>query len=516
MTDPFILTGRWVIESADQIHENAGVLIKEGHVVEIGAKDDLRRRYEGVQEFGGSDFAVLPGFVNAHHHCYGVELSNQAVADDFLEPWMFAGFGMSAITQRLSTLYSAVRLLKSGVTSVVDMCSAGPNRDAAVTAVSEKADAYRQAGIRAAIAPGERWQNRMIHADGEDLPFFDSLPGELQARVLLVQARRKRLSPEDYVSVMSWLAKEFARDELISVWFGPTAPQWTPEHVMRDIVEEAERSDTRIQTHVLESYYESLESPRSRSKRVLPFLNDIGLLSERTSMAHMVWADPRDFDLIANSGAQISCNPSSNLRLRSGIAPAASYRDAGIPVAIGMDGTTLADDEDMFAEMRLALNLNRPPHPKGVALTIKDVFSMATSGGAVLLGRRNDLGQLTPGFRADAVLVDTKRMTTPWIDPDADPLTLLLTRARRDDVRHVFVDGRQALKDGRVLNVDEGSLHEEIADALLASKSKTEERSLCRDLRPYLLDWYSRWDDAVTQNNEPVYAYGRDLSDLPF
>ena len=511
MTDPFILTGRWVFQSADLIHTNASVLVNDGQVAEVGPSETLRNRYNGVQEFGGPDVAVLPGFVNAHHHCYGVELSNQAVADDFLEPWMFAGFGMPAISQRLSTLYSAVRLLRSGVTSVVDMCSAGPSRDAAIAAVTEKADAYRQAGIRAAIAPGERWQNRLVHADGEDRQFLQSLPSDLQERLLRIQSRRNRLSPEAYVSAVSGMATDYARDELISVWFGPTAPQWTPEPVMREIVSAAERKDTRIQTHVLESYYESLESPRSRSERILPFLSKIGLLSERVSLAHMVWADPHDIELLAKSRTQISCNPSSNLRLRSGIAPAARYRDAGIPVAIGMDGTTLADDEDMFTEMRLALNLNRPPHQKSKALTAQDVFSMATAGGAALLGRGQELGQLTPGYRADVVLIDTKRMTTPWTDPDVDPLALMLARARRDDVRDVFVGGHQKIRSGRVLGVDERALYDEIAEALSASGQKSEERALCRDLRPFLMDWYSKWDDAANWNHPPVYAYGRDL-----
>ncbi len=511
MLEPFILTGRWVFQSADLIRSDASVFVKDGLVVEVGPREILRNRYDGVQEFGGPDVAVLPGFINAHHHCYGVELSNQGVADDFLEPWMFAGLGMPAISQRLSTLYSAVRLLKSGVTSVVDMCSAGPSLEAAVAAVSEKADAYRQAGMRAAIAPGERWQNHLVHADGEDRHFLQSLPPDLRERMLRVQERRSRLSPEAYVSAVSGLAADFARDELISVWFGPTGPQWTPEPVLREIVRAAELKDTRIQTHVLESYYESLESSRSRSERLLPYLNNIGLLSERVSLAHMVWADPQDFELLVESRVQICCNPSSNLRLRSGVVPAARYRDAGIPVAVGMDGTTLADDEDMFAEMRLALNLNRPPHQKSAALSGADVFSMATAGGAALLGRGTDLGQLKPGYRADAVLIDIKRMTTPWADPDVDPLVLIFARGRRDDVQDVFVGGRQKVRSGRVLGVDERALCDEIAEALSASGQKSEERALCRDLRPFLMDWYSKWDDAANRTHPPVYAYGRDL-----
>ena len=514
MDRAFILSGRWVFQSAEQIRSHASVLVDKGRISDVGSTAEIRARYPGVMECGGPDFAVLPGFVNAHHHCYGVELTNQAIDDDFLEPWMFAGFGLPAIGQRLPTLYSATRLLKSGVTSVVDMCSAGADRESFAASLNEKADAYRSAGIRAAIAPGERWQNRLVHADGEDRQFFESLPPDLQSRLRSVQKRRHRLSPDDFIDTVSSLARNYSKDDMIAVWFGPTAPQWTPEALMRDIVLAADRADTRIQTHVLESYYECLESPRSRDKRILPYLANIGLLNERTSMAHMVWGEPRDFDLLASSGTQISCNPSSNLRLRSGIAPAACYKQAGIPLAIGMDGTTLADDEDMFAELRLALHLNRPPHQSAAALTVQDVFSMATVGGARVLGREDELGQVRAGFRADITLLNIRRITTPWLDPETDPLTLLLTRARKDDVHDVIVGGHRTVKDGVVQNIDESSLFEEIGQALGASPVKTEERALCRDLRPYLLQWYGRWDDTEDTLTPPVLSYCRALSKL--
>ena len=298
---------------------------------------------------------------------------------------------------------------------------------------------------------------------------------------------------------------------MIDMWFGPTAPQWTPDAVLRNIVLAAEHVDTRIQTHVLESYYESLESPRSRSNRILPHLAELGFLNHRTSMAHMVWGDPRDFDLLAKSGVQISCNPSSNLRLRSGIAPAARYHDAGIILAVGMDGTTLADDEDMFAELRLVLNLNRPPHPSGSSLSARDVFGMATTGGAKLLGKGNELGQLQRGFRADLTLVDTGRITMPWVDPDTDPLILLLTRTRKDDVRDVFVNGRHVLKSGSIQCVNEDQLLIELIDALSSLPPKNEERALCKDLRPFLLEWYKTWDVAADADEPSVRSYSREL-----
>ncbi|MGB0914368.1 MAG: imidazolonepropionase-like domain-containing protein, partial [Phaeobacter italicus] len=85
-----LLTGRWVVVSPTEVLENHTVAVAKGRVCAVGPTDEMRTRYAGVPECGGATSAVLPGLINAHHHCYGVELANQNIGDDFLEPWMFA------------------------------------------------------------------------------------------------------------------------------------------------------------------------------------------------------------------------------------------------------------------------------------------------------------------------------------------------------------------------------------------------------------------------------------------
>jgi len=93
MTD-LLLSGRWVVLSARDIRMDHALLLRHGRVVEVGPAPDMRARHTGLPEFGGGDSAILPGLINSHHHFYGVELVNQAVADDFLEPWMFNAAAM--------------------------------------------------------------------------------------------------------------------------------------------------------------------------------------------------------------------------------------------------------------------------------------------------------------------------------------------------------------------------------------------------------------------------------------
>lgn len=500
-----LLTGDYVFLSARDVRRDWAVLFQYGRVSETGPIAEMRRRHAGIAERGGQGCAILPGLINAHHHCYGVELVNQAVKDDFLEPWMFNGAAMVDLSPHISTAHAAVRLLRSGVTSVVDMCSAGASRSDAQVRLTEKARAYQNVGLRAAIAPGERWQNRLVHGAGEEARFYASLPETLRQRLKTAETERRRLSPDEYFDVMADLSGQGT--DLQQFWFGPTGPQWTPDEVLRKIAREAERLNTRIQTHALESHYESIESPRVRGTSVLQHLDRLSLLSERLSLAHVVWATEGDIALVRSRGVQISHNPSSNLRLRSGIAPAPSMVAAGVCTALGMDGTSLAGDEDMFAEMRLARNLGQPPHATAPALTAVQVLEMATSGGAELLGR-DDLGQLHPGFCGDALILDMSRMLHPWSAPDIDPVELIVGRAKACDVRDVLVDGTLVLQDGDLLGIDEQSLMDDLRSEMLSNPQDAAARALQQDLRPYVMGFYADWDVAALNSHRPATRYG--------
>ncbi|WP_299951519.1 amidohydrolase family protein [uncultured Ruegeria sp.] len=510
-----LLTGRWVVLSPTDVLEHHAVVLSNGRVLEVGPTDALRARYHGVPEYGDDNCAVLPGLINAHHHCYGVELANQNFQDDFLEPWMFCGPSMVGLSPYVSSAHAGLRLIRTGVTSVVDMCSAGVSLNEGVARLEEKAQAYRDVGLRAAIAPGERWQNRMVHGAGEEKGFLESLPQDLRDALRTCETQRKRLPEQDYLSLMQALVP--SGDGMQQFWFGPTGPQWTPEPVLEQIARDAERLDTRIQTHALESFYEGLESQRIHGKRLMRRFSDMGLLNERLSMAHVVWAGLDDMVDIAASGAQVSHNPGSNLRLRSGVSPAAEMHAHGVSLALGMDGTTLGGDEDMFAEMRLARALNTPPHATAVQLASRDVFSMATIGGARLMGRPHELGQLKPGFCADAVVVDLSRAMAPWCAPEVDPIDLIVGRAKADDIRHVVVQGEVVLDSGQAVKVDAPNLIDRLQREIEANPPDPSSRELAQDLRPYLLAWYARWEHPSLNGSqsisglpvpEPVLRYG--------
>ena len=130
--------------------------------------------------------------------------------------------------------------------------------------------------------------------------------------------------------------------------------------------------------HMLESPYQRDYAWRTWGRGFIEQLDSMGALGEWLTLAHMVWSEADDPALLAARGVSVAHNPSSNLRLRSGIAPIARYRQAGVNVGIGMDGHTLDDDQDYLREIRLAFTLGNRPGANSVGLAPGDLLKMAT------------------------------------------------------------------------------------------------------------------------------------------
>jgi cytosine/adenosine deaminase-related metal-dependent hydrolase len=144
----------------------------------------------------------------------------------------------------------------------------------------------------------------------------------------------------------------------------------------------------------------------------------------------------------------------------------------------------------MFSEMRLALRLHGTPPLDGPALSERDVFAMATTEGARLMGKDGSLGRLAPGFLADMVLVDLGRLTFPWVAPEVDPRALIVYRARCGDVAAVVVGGELVFADGRPTRFDVGEVAREVAAILSSQPFRADRAALVARLDPLLRAWY--------------------------
>lgn len=502
-----LLRGRWIVAGgtdADPVLTDAAIAVVDGRISELGAWADLRRRHPDAVTLGGDDVAIMPGLINAHHHSGGTTYLQHGIEDRLLESWLLTLSTMRPGDIYLDTLLSAARLLRSGVTAVVDVHSGHGSAKDYAARISQALKAYDDSGIRVAFAPGVATRSFLVTGDGQDEKFLGSLPPEARRHALAHLPAAGELGEDDYFAILDQSWQAHRQHPRIDIWFAPPGPQWVSDSCLQRIAETAARYDTGIQTHVSESVYEKLHGPLFYGKSAVEHLRDLGVLGPRFSIAHGVWLNDQEMRIMAETGAAVSHNPSSNLRLRAGIAPLNAYLAAGVTMALGMDGTTLNDDEDFFTEMRLAMRLNRTPRLDGPAPRPRDILAMATAGGAKLMRKETQLGRIAPGFAADLVLVKLDRITWPWVAPEADPRDLLLMRARAGDVDTVLIGGEVVLRQGVPTRFDVAAAGRELAAKLAREPYPAEIARGVELLLPHLDAFYKGW---TMPNFDPHTCY---------
>ena len=508
MNDATLVRGRWVVSGGradDPVLNDAAIRIEGSTIAEVDDWETLSSRYPHAEVLGSKRVAIMPGMVNAHHHSNGVSAIQQGIEDLLLESWLLSLSLGRHLAPRLATLLSAARLLRTGVTSVVDVHSDRGTAKAYAANADEALVAYHDAGIRVAFAAGLMTQCFLVAGAGEDEKFLAGLPDEDLRRFA---ARRQppsgNLDEDDYFGIIDDLWRQYQAHGRIDVWYAPPGPQWVSDAFMQRIAEQAQVRDTGVQTHVSESFYEMLHGPRHYGKPTVRHLFDLGVLGPRYSIAHGVWLTEPEIELMAQTGAAVSHNPSSNLRLRAGIAPLNGMLAAGVTVGLGMDGTTINDDEDYFDEMRLAMRLHRTPRFDGPAPEPTRVFEMATAGGARLMRKEDAIGVIAPGRAADLVLVNLDRVTWPWVAPEADPREFLLMRAGAGDVDTVLIGGEVVLREGRPTRFDLDEVGREAAQVLSSQAFRSDDARLVERLREHVEAYYLNWR---TPDLEPWTAY---------
>ena len=494
MNAPTIVRGGWVIPGAGEAAlADAAVLVVDGAIAGLGAWRELRGRYPDAAVIGSERMAVLPGLINAHHHSRGVSTIQHGIVDMLLEPWILAHRRARSADARLGALLSAAEQLRTGVTCVVNVLNAGGDQEAYAGTVSDTMSGYAASGIRAVTAAGLTTRSFIVAGAGEDERFIDALPEAARAAARRLLPDASRITEDEYFEVLESIWREYRDHPRVRLWLGPPGPQWVSDAFMVRIAERAEAWDAGVQTHVDESIYEMIHGPRFYGRPTMVHLYELGVLSPRFSIAHGVWLKEDEIAVMAETGASVSHNPSSNLRLRAGIAPLNALLDAGVNVALGMDATTLDDDEDMFSEMRLAMRLHGTPVLGDAVRTASEVFALATAGGARLLREERRLGRIAQGFAADLVLVDLERARWPWVAPEADPRDLVLYRVRAGDVRTVLVGGEVVLRDGMPTRFDLEATGRELAGMLDSTPFPEEGAEMVATLMPHLEAWYRRW-----------------------
>ncbi|MGQ0662407.1 MAG: amidohydrolase family protein [Pseudomonadota bacterium] len=405
------------MDAASTYHRDGAIAIEDGRIVAIGARSDLGPRYTAAQRIDAAGMAVLPGFVNSHGHA-GLVLLRGLAEELPLEHWLtqtvwplmrHAGPEETLPGARLACL----EMIQSGITACTDMW-----RDVAATA-----QAVEESGLRARLAFNMRDHGEPSKLAAEWQAGFDALAARPTAR----------------------LTYGLAPHSLYACSMG----------LLRRCAEQLAGQGCHLQIHVAETQAEVDTIAATCGRSPIERLDELGLLSRRTLIAHGVWLGAADCRRVAAAGAAIAHNPTSNLKLGSGIAPLARFAEAGITVALGTDSAASNNTLDPFREMRVAGLAQRALRRDPAALSPEQLLQAATRNGARALGLE-EIGSLEPGKRADLILIDLDKphLTPRWTDSAERLMALLVFAGRAQDVDTTIVEGKVLMRGRHVLTLD--------------------------------------------------------------
>lgn len=419
---PFLIAADALLtmDAHRRVIPQGAVLVEDGRIAAVGPRDALTAAHPGVALRACADAVLMPGLINAHAHS-GL-LRGTA---EHLPVWDWLTLHINPMHRMLqpheaeaaSWLCYAESAL-SGVTTIVDMWR------------------YMDASARAAAALGNRLVAVPYVGEHPDYNYFETLD------------RNEAL-------IETWNRKADGR---VNVWVGLEHLFYADEAGQARAIAIARKHGVGFHTHCSEAEIEVAEFQRLYGKRPMFALADLGFFeAPRTLIAHAVWLDASEIELIARHRVAVAHNPVSNMKLASGIAPIADMLAAGVPVGVGTDGEKENNNFDMFEEMKVASLLGKLRNRDAAAMDSWQALEMATILGAKAIGLDHEIGSIEVGKRADliAVRADTPRMTPFFAEGPYFNLQHNLVHAvRGSDVALTMVDGRVLVEDGVLQTAD--------------------------------------------------------------
>ncbi|EJN12277.1 cytosine deaminase-like metal-dependent hydrolase [Bradyrhizobium sp. YR681] len=420
---------------------------------------------EGAGAASGPRSFVIPAFVNAHDHARATASSFGAMGMP-LESWILRTALGTPVDPYLTAASALARSAKAGCASMMVHYTRPSGTMPLLDEAKAIARAASDVGIRMAFALAVRDQNPIVYGDAE--PMLAGLPGDDRKTVedLFVRAP---MSPKAYIELTDAIASAIA-GPMVDVQLGPAGVQWCSKPLLEAVAENSEKTGRRIHMHLLETVYQRAWADRHFPDMVR-WLRDIGFLSERLTLAHCIHARPDELEMIAASGARIVTNFSSNMHLRSGLAPIAAAHQCGCAIAVGVDGLALDEDDDILREMRLVQMVHGGLGFKQT-WTPAEMFALAIRNGRRATGAPGS-GELVAGNPADYVAIDLDRLDRDRIMP-VDPMALLFARGNASLVKEVVVAGKTIVRDGVCAGVDLPAIEQELRAMYRANVGKLE------------------------------------------
>lgn len=417
------------VYGADGRFERKDISITGNRIDTIADEDnDTISSASAKREVDAKGGFVIPGLVNTHTHL-GMTLL-RGYADDLpLFEWLSEHIWPIEAKITPEHMYAGcmlgcLEMIRSGTTAFADM----------YIHVDKVAQAVVDSGMRANLAYGMIDLGDKARADSE-----------------LAEGKR---------FVDKW---QGAANGRIKAMYGPHAPNTCSREFLIRVKEQAQKDNAMIHIHLLETEAELNEMKEKFGMCSVNMLDEAGFLGpdgNNIIAAHCIWLSDGDIKILQKSGVNISHNPTSNMKLASGIAPVAKMLDYGCNVGLGTDGCASNNNLDMFGEMKLAAILHKIDTKNPSVLPARTVLDMATRNGARALGI--DAGVLAPGKLADIIIIDGRK---PHMVPHHNIISNLVYSANGSDVMTTIVDGQVLMEDYKVLVMDEEAVIEHAAAA---------------------------------------------------
>ncbi len=414
-----IITGKYLLSLDDDhtVHKDAAVVIRGDRIVEIGKAAEMISGYPDAQVIREEHGLIMPGLINTHTHaamsCF------RGLADDLpLMEWLQQHIfpAEAKLTGEMvyrATLLSICEMIRSGTTTFCDM----------YLFAADVARAAALSGMRAWI--------------GEVLYDF---PSPNYGGV------------ENGFAYTRELFAAYEGHETITITVDPHAVYTCSPDLLVKLGDLAASQDALYVIHLSENQDEVDTCRQRYGRSPVRHLAELGLLGERVVADHCVVVDEGEIVLLAEHGVGVAHCAESNMKLASGVAPVVEMLAAGIAVGIGTDGSASNNDVDMFGEMNSVAKLQKVHRLDPTAMSAADTLWAATRGGAAVLGAGEEIGSLTPGKKADLIVID---LAQPHLTPIYNPVSHLVYAARGGDVIHSVINGRVVMRNRRLTQLDE-------------------------------------------------------------
>lgn len=412
------------MDSKRRVLTNADVYIEDNLIRKIGKRITGKAADKTIDCTGKT---VIPGFVQTHIHLCQTLFRGMAEEAELLV-WLRERVWPLEAMHTPETLYTTAllgiaELVRSGTTCILDMGT--------VNHTSSVFEAVKSSGIRATVG------NAMMDTG-------DGIPAGLKQETEWCIRTSMDLFKAWHNTV----------DQRIRYAFTPRFALSCSQELIRKAVYFAKENGVVIHTHASENYNETnIVKTLSGGKGNVEYLHSLGVLTNKTVLAHCVWLNDNEYNLLNSTGASVAHCPSSNLKLGSGIASTRRMKDAGINVTIGTDGAPCNNNLNVLTELRIAGLLARYKDITHI-LSSREVMELATVNGAKALGIANEVGSIEVGKHADVVVLNlNKPNTVPYRVEDV--YSAIVYSAGAENVDTTIIDGKVVYNNGKVLTINE-------------------------------------------------------------